>query len=302
MKKIILTIIILLLFSITFYYREDITVFYLQHFTDINKNVTLETKNEYYRDYNYEYVQNINNFNISNYNDLVNVYFSVINSGSEKFSFYCPDKYKDCIDDVISIANDQSVIANINSFVHPFNSFKSIKTNCDSLGKITITIEKVYTDTQIYEINKEIDKIINKNLKNMNNKKEIIKIIHDYIINNSKYDSDKSDKNINNYFSSIAYGPLLQGYGLCSGYTDAMAIFLDRYDIPNFKVISENHVWNAIYIDGEWLHLDLTWDDPVVSDGSNVLEYNFFLINNKELEELETNQHVFNKEVFSELK
>lgn len=143
--------------------------------------------------------------------------------------------------------------------------------------------------------------IITKQVKNAKDEREIIKIIHDYIINNTKYDSDKSDRNIEKYNSNIAYGPLLQGYGLCGGYTDAMAIFLDYYDIPNYKVISENHIWNAVYLNNKWYHLDLTWDDPVMKDGSNTLEYTFFLITTKELEEQATNQHIFNKSVFSEV-
>ena len=143
--------------------------------------------------------------------------------------------------------------------------------------------------------------IITKQVKNTKDERDIIKIIHDYIINNTKYDSDKSDRNIEKYNSNIAYGPLLQGYGLCGGYTDAMAIFLDYYDIPNYKVISENHIWNAVYLNNKWYHLDLTWDDPVMKDGSNTLEYTFFLITTKELEEQATNQHIFNKSVFSEV-
>ena len=143
--------------------------------------------------------------------------------------------------------------------------------------------------------------IITKQVKNTKDEREIIKIIHDYIINNTKYDSDKSDRNIEKYNSNIAYGPLLQGYGLCGGYTDAMAIFLDYYDIPNYKVISENHIWNAVYLNNKWYHLDLTWDDPVMKDGSNTLEYTFFLITTKELEGQATNQHIFNKSVFSEV-
>ncbi len=81
-----------------------------------------------------------------------------------------------------------------------------------------------------------------------------------------------------------------------------MAIFLDLYNIPNFKVISENHIWNAVYINNKWLHLDLTWDDPVSKDGRNILDYTFFLISTNQLEKLERNQHQFDKNVFSEIK
>lgn len=300
MKKFLTFISLLCLIGTVYYYREELNTFYLTHFSTTNKEVSLNYKNEYYKNSNYNYVKLTENFKITEKSQLVDAYYTIINSGIDKFTFYCSNTYKSCIDDVVETANNQTILSNINSFVHPFNSFSSIKTEYDSLGKVTLKIEKSYTKEQINEINNKINEIITNQVKNESDKKEIIKIIHDYIINNSKYDIDKSDKNIDKYKSNIAYGPLVEGYGLCGGYTDAMAIFLNYYDIPNFKVVSENHIWNAVYLDNKWYHLDLTWDDPVVSTGENVLEYNFFLISNKELEELNTNQHIFDKSVFSE--
>ncbi|MDD6878763.1 MAG: transglutaminase domain-containing protein [bacterium] len=286
---------------VIYYYREDINTYYMTHFSKIDKNITLDYKNDYTRNYTYNYITTTDEFLIKNKEQIINIYYTVINSGINEFSFYCSNTYKDCINDISEIANNQIILSNINSFVHPYNSFSSIETKYDSLGKITVKINKSYTEEQIQSINSKVKDIIKNEVKDETNKKEIIKIIHDYIINNSKYDSDKSDKNITNYLSSIAYGPLLQGYGLCGGYTDAMAIFLDYFNIPNFKVISENHIWNAVYIENNWYHLDLTWDDPVVSDGSNTLDYTFFLINDSELEKLETNQHIYDKNVFVEV-
>lgn len=103
-----------------------------------------------------------------------------------------------------------------------------------------------------------------------------ITLAHDYIINNSKYDTDRSDLDIVNYKSDIAYGPLLQGYGICGGYTDAMQLFLEKLGVKSYRVSSEKHIWNAVNLNDNWYNLDLTWDDPVVSDGSDALEYNFF--------------------------
>ena len=153
----------------------------------------------------------------------------------------------------------------------------------------------------LIKINEKIEEIKNKYIKNTTDKKEIIKIVHDYIINHSKYDTARSDNNIKTYSSTIAYGPLLQGYGLCGGYTDALALFLDLYNIPNFKIISENHIWNAIYLNNTWYHLDLTWDDPVSKDGRDLLDYTFFLIKTNELEKIETTQHRYDKNVFIEI-
>lgn len=300
MKKFLTFISLLCLIGTVYYYREELNTFYLTHFSTTNKDVSLNYKNEYYKNNDYNYVKLTDNFKITEKKELINVYYTIINSGIDSFTFYCSNTYKSCIDDVVETANNQTTLSNINSYVHPFNSFSSIKTEYDSLGKVTLKVEKSYTKEQINEINNKVNQIITEQVKNEKDKKEVIKIIHDYIINNSKYDVDKSDKNIDKYKSNIAYGPLIEGFGLCGGYTDAMAIFLNYYDIPNFKVVSENHIWNAVFLDNKWYHLDLTWDDPVVSTGENILEYNFFLISDKELEELNTNQHIFDKNIFSE--
>lgn len=301
MKKFITFLILVSILGITFYFREDISIFYLTHFSTEDKVIELDYKNEYYRDFSYNYVHETNDFNVKNKEQLIDIYYSIINSGIDKFTFYCSKSYEDCITDVTSLANNQVILSNINSFVHPYNSFSSIETKYDSLRRVTLKINKSYTDEQIKEINGKVQEVVDNKVKDTKDKREIIKIVHDYIINNSKYDSQKSDKNIDMYASNIAYGPLLQGYGLCGGYTDAMAIFLDYFDIPNYKVISENHVWNAVYLDGKWYHLDVTWDDPVMKDGSDALEYSFFLITTKQLQEEESNQHQFDISVFSEV-
>lgn len=301
MKKFLTFLMIMTLLGALYHYKEDINTFYVTHFSSTKRDTSLSYKNDYYRDFKYNYVSITNDFNVKDKKQLINIYYTIINSGIDEFTFYCTSEYKNCIRDVIDIAKDQEILSNINSFVHPYNSFSSIETKYDSLGKVVLKINKAYTPEQISETNKKVNEIISKKIKNTTDKKEIIKIVHDYVINNSKYDSEKSDKSISKYASNIAYGPLIEGYGLCGGYTDSMAIFLDYYDIPNYKVISENHIWNAVYLDGKWYHLDLTWDDPVTSNGTEVLEYNFFLISTKELIELETNQHIFDKEVFSEV-
>ena len=99
-----------------------------------------------------------------------------------------------------------------------------------------------------------------------------------------------------------------------SGYTDLMAIFLTNMGYDNFKIATTNenikepagHVWNAVKINNEWLHLDLTWDDPVSSDGKDYLYHKYFLINTEGLikadENITSKEHDFNRAIYSELK
>lgn len=301
MKRVLVFVLLILLVGCTYLYREDIVIFLMENFSSIDKEVSIETKNKYFRDYNLSYVSTTDNFKATSMEDLMDMYYTIINSGVDEFTFYCSKTYPSCIDDVLYLAGDQTTLSNINSFVHPYNSFTTIKTEYDTLKRVTLKIQKTYDDEKIEEINKVVDEIIENEIKDETDPKEIIKIVHNYIINNTKYDKDRADRNIIKYESNTAYGVLIEHYGLCGGYADAMAIFLNRYNIPNFKVVSENHIWNAVYLDNKWYHLDLTWDDPVLTDGTDTLEYTFFLITTPELEELETNQHVFDKKVFKEL-
>ena len=51
-----------------------------------------------------------------------------------------------------------------------------------------------------------------------------------------------------------------------------------------------------------WLHLDLTWDDPVTSTGEDVVDYDYFLVTSEELNKLENEQHTFDESIYLELK
>lgn len=298
MKKILYFVVFILLFSLTFYYKEDILIYYNKYLSNAKQVPTSLEKNEYYRNYNFKYVTNTDNFSPNTKQDILNIYYTIINSGMENFTFYCPDTYDTCLDDVKDVAYNKTVLSNINDFVHPYNSFSQIETSFDALGEINIKIIHNYTEEMKIILDYKVDEIIKKEL---NEEMEIIdkiKIIHDYIINNTKYDQNRSDKNIFEYKSNNAYGVLIEGYGICSGYTDSMMLFLEKLNIKSYKVSSENHVWNKVFVNNNWYNLDLTWDDPVNSDGSDSLEHNFFLVNDDEMLKNDKTEHTYNEDVY----
>ena len=233
--------------------------------------------------------------------NLLNIYYTVLNAGKSNFTFYCPNSYDNCLSDVKKLANDQDTLSDINNYVHPYNGFNHIESEYDSLGRVTINIIRSYDDNDIKMITSKIDELLPQLVSNTNSLENNIKNVHDYIINNSKYDSNRSDKGVTSYKSDTAYGPLFEGYALCGGYTDLMELFLERMNIKSFKVSSENHIWNAVYINNNWKHLDLTWDDPVATDGKDYLEYNYFLIDTDQLLTLEQTEHNFNLKHYKEL-
>lgn len=284
------------------YYDNEIINFYHNTVVLLSKENNTILKNEYYRDIDFKYVQNAKDFNPNNAQDIVNIFYTVINSGDDKFTFFCPIDYKDCLTDVREIASDQIKLSHINNFVHPYNGFSHIEVQYTTSGKVDIIVDRNYNSDEIATINAKVDAIYSQLVKAENSDLENIRIIHDYIINNSRYDSARSDYNILTYKSHIAYGPLIQNYGICGGYSDAMTLFLEKMNIKNFKVSSESHVWNAIYLDGKWYHLDLTWDDPVASDGSDILIDDYFMISTNKLLSLEDKEHKFDYNIYLELK
>ena len=223
-------------------------------------NNTEIINNKYSKNTKYNYVNNTTNLIPKNKEELLNIYYSFINSGMEKINFTCDNSYVDCLKDLDKISRDQHTLSALNSFVHPYNSFNELKTSSNLLGNVTLISKKTYTQSEIYRLNEEIKKIDEEVIKGEKDPKKIITLLHDYIISHTHYDEKENTK----FKVNTAYGSLIQGKALCGGYTDALALFLDYYKIPNFKVTSEEHTWNAVKINDKWYHVDLTWDDPVV--------------------------------------
>ena len=71
--------------------------------------------------------------------------------------------------------------------------------------------------------------------------------------------------------SHNAYGALVDGKAVCEGYAEALQYLLQRVGIQSFLAVgtsinpttntNENHEWNYVKIDGNYYHVDLTWDD-----------------------------------------
>ena len=270
---------------------------YLADYLESEKKVYIASNNEYTKKYNYQFVSMSDDYVPYSYQDLLNIIYSTLNNGWETFTFYCPDEYTNCLKDINKLSKDTTLLSNINNFVHPFNNYSKIGIVSSNTGEITINVTKLYSKEDIEKINKGVDDIITKEITpEMTNEDKILKI-HDYIINNTRYDVNKS-----NDASFTALGPLFNGVAVCSGYADLMAIFLTRFNIPNFKVASSTHVWNAVLIDEEWLNLDLTWDDPITKDSDvDTLSHKFFMINSEKLLEFDTKDHKFDTTIYQEL-
>lgn len=313
MRKIIIPLICYTLIALVLFNIDSISNF-LTDFLINNTNLNIKPGNEYTKEYDFLYVQNSTDYVPYSYSDLVNILYSVINQGWDEFTFYCPSEYENCVEDISKLSKDDLTLTHVNNYVHPYNSFDTIKTSFTDSGEIHVTIDYLYTIEQIKEINNYVDEVIKNQYKKDNDDYENLKNIHDYIINHTKYDIKRNDTGESDYESFNAYGPAIQGYATCNGYADLMAIILSKLNYENFKVAttkneisyeSNGHIWNAVKVNNEWLHLDLTWDDPVSKDGKDYLYHKYFLVTTEEMKitdegNVSVEEHNFNKLYYQE--
>ena len=308
MKRFITILICIGLLALTILNLNRITNKLANYFKSTPK-ANIQAKNQYSKNKNYEYIQLTDNFEPYNYQELLNVFYTILDSGYDVFTFYCPEEYTDCIKDVQTVSDQENndTLTTLGNFVSPYNNFSSLKVKYDTAGEVTVTVNHLYSDEEIKKISNKIDSIFKEIVTEGMDNIDIIYAFHDYIINHTQYDETFDEKvTTNTYESNKATGPLFQGYAICSGYTDAMALLLDKLGINNYKVASDTHVWNAFYMNDKWWHVDLTWDDPVVKDATgnkkDKLEHTFFKIDTETLDGFNIENHSFDKSIYIELK
>lgn|SRR5574344_158301 len=307
MKKIISNLIVLTflfaLLGITYIYKDDISNYAIKKYI-VSSNIKVDSANTYSKGIDYIGFKQTSNFVPKNKEELENVFFTMLDKGWNSFSFYCDSTYTTYIDDIKEMTNDGTFSA-INNYVHPYNTYKTMNVSVNDYGVITIGIVKNYSEEEIKAINNKINTIMSEIITNNMSTTDKIKAFHDYIINNTVYDSDEAklveNNETSNLYSYKAYNVVINGIGLCGGYSDTLAIFLNKIGVNNFKVSTNRHVWNAVYVDNKWTHIDMTWDDPVNTNNSSQLIYDYFMISDEKLKELDQTKHNYNKSYYLEL-
>jgi len=140
------------------------------------------------------------------------------------------------------------------------------------------------------EMMKIAHKIIDNNIsKNMSDRQKA-RVLHDYVINNSKYDT-KARENINKEYTFdtkapyTPYGVIVNKKGVCEGYAYTIHLLYNLAGIECHIVLGGRagsdeitHAWNIAKIDGKYYHVDATWDESI-PDGR--IRHKYFLVTDK---------------------
>lgn len=171
----------------------------------------------------------------------------------------------------------------INNISQSWQVTRTIRTKSDGtqtiiekdsdVAKLTIHVEYETTLAQERVVDSKVAGVLN-NLK-LTNASDYTKVkkIHDYVINNAKYDTT--------YQRSSAYDIFIYKTAVCEGYTlTAYRLFKDAgLESKNITGYGKGvaHAWNLVKVEGKWYNIDLTWDDPISSSGKQILRYDYFL-------------------------
>ena len=139
---------------------------------------------------------------------------------------------------------------------------------------------KEEVEKAVKQVNSESEKVI-KNASGNNYEKMLY--IHDYIVDNTTYETQKIANTAN------IYGCIVNKQAICEGYARTFKYYMDKLDIPcilisgevvNEKGKSEGHAWNYVYINNNWYAIDTTWDDPIIIGNGKItdkVKYKYFL-------------------------
>lgn len=121
--------------------------------------------------------------------------------------------------------------------------------------------------------------------------------IHNELILQTEYDMSILDLDLSvpqKHPSFEAIGLFKHNLAVCSGYARAFNGLAHELGIPSLMISSEvmAHAWNMVYLEGEWLFVDLTFDDPI-PDQKGRLRSNYLLLNEEDF--LSLGKHEFDE-------
>lgn len=203
-----------------------------------------------------------------------------------------------------TIKNIFEKVTEDNPDLNYFDSY-SISIRTQTLGDMIISqeaeisIDYSLSEERIKEIkteeNQRAKEIIDEIIKVGMSDYEKEKAIHDYIVNNARYDYENYRKNTIPKEAHMAYGVLVNKVGVCEGYALAMYKLLNMAGVE-CKVVTgtvpdpdtekrENHAWNMVKLDDGYYHVDATFDDPVINGGAiSTLSHKYFNLTDKQIE------------------
>jgi len=161
-----------------------------------------------------------------------------------------------------------------------------------TLGKeaavIELKLQYYYSGEKVAAMRRAADSkandIINKIIKPGMSDYEKVLAVHDYVIKSSRYDRLNAESDTLPPEEHEAYGVLVEGIGVCDSYAKAVKLLLEKAGVQCMLVEGSR-------IDGEYYHVDATWDDVSEERDSIELLYHYLNLSDEEMQKT----HIWDK-------
>ena len=178
---------------------------------------------------------------------------------------------------------DMTLVLDLVSVNHPGNWGVSwTETPTTSIFYDTIFTHALEDKDAI--VKSKVDAIVAEYIDDSMTPREKAVVLHDYLVQNCEYDASRTNVSRAPF---TAYGALIEKRAVCSGYADAFMMLANAAGLSVVRCSGTSkspgtqevglHMWNLIYLDGVWLHVDVTWDDPLPDRGKAVRHDYLFL-------------------------
>ncbi|GHV08481.1 hypothetical protein FACS1894217_11000 [Clostridia bacterium] len=147
-------------------------------------------------------------------------------------------------------------------------------------GEWTLTPRFSETTTMAAACVTKANSVVASVIKSGMTRREKYKALHDWVVNNTVYDLNAPNA------GQSAYNSLVGGRAVCNGYAKAFMLLCRTAGLPCVFVTGTawnsggggGHAWNMVIDNGQWLFVDTTWDDPLTSNGQQVLRDDYFML------------------------
>lgn len=151
-------------------------------------------------------------------------------------------------------------------------SFNTEEYNTLTEQGVNVISSKEGTIEKVMEINQRLDEIVKElNITKESSDQEKLNAILIYTLENLTYDEEVSEALQNNteheklsnsfYEGGNLYGALEKDSAICGNYAALVSSLADRINLSTYFLISQNHAWNLVEVEGENYYVDATWLD-----------------------------------------
>ena len=141
------------------------------------------------------------------------------------------------------------------------NRYYVIYRGMDTIIKMSSVMDEREYEESLQKLNNKVDQILKSVPKGLSEYEREL-FIHDYIVENCKYDKSKDFQRPWERYTCL--GCLVRKEAVCEGYSKSTQLLLSRLGVKCRTITGsrgqEQHMWNMVNIDSQWYHLDVTWD------------------------------------------